>query len=143
MSKELTDKNINEIFKDCLFVQGELAGDTRDEQLESAKKLGVFVSGVTTDFALHKERLESYRQDIVSMIKELHDNFKKSGGGGWSFLNLCETKTGKQWTDYHRTMEEFCVLALGLDLANWLMPKEFWSRLPGQMPYIVFDDIKE
>ena len=36
-------------------------------------------------------------------------------------------------------MEDLVVLALGLKLGDYLLPREVWSSFPGRMPYVVFD----
>lgn len=81
----------------------------------------------------------THRDDIYSMVQDLPNEFRISGGGGWSFLNLCERKDGVQWTGDHRTQEALCVTAIGTGLAQWLLPRELWSALAGEMPYIAFD----
>jgi hypothetical protein len=70
------------------------------------------------------------------MLSDLPDEFQASGGGGWSFLNACMTKTGEQWTGMHPTMDKLFMLGIAAGKARWLMPRDMWSVLPGGMPYV-------
>lgn len=72
------------------------------------------------------------------MLNELPLQFqseKNGGEGGWSFLNMCVTKTGEQWTGMHRIVEELCLLAIGNNLVVFPLPKDMWKMLPGSVPY--------
>jgi len=96
------------------------------------------VQGVVRDFGLHPERLEAQREKVKGWLRQLPDEFHNAAGGGWSFLNLCQTKDGDQWTGEHRVMEAFCVLSIGLGLAEWLPgERTMWEILPGGMPYFI------
>jgi len=118
--------------RDCLF---------KEEEVPDRKPPAdaVIVEGIMQKFALHKMRLEGHRQDVIDMIGELPKEFLtgEGNGGGWSFLNLCMDKRGSQWGE-HPTMEALCVLAIGLGMGKWCLPREMWSVLPGSMPYVQF-----
>ena len=47
------------------------------------------------------------------------------------------TKDGAQWTGFQLRMEQLMVMAIGLDIMAYLMPKEMWKVLPGGVPYII------
>ena len=98
----------------------------------------VIVDGVMGKMGFHPQRLESHRHEVEEILREMPANFHKDSGGGWSFLNLCMDKNGNQWAE-HMNMNELCVLAIGLKLGKWLLPRDLWSALPGGMPYVVFD----
>lgn len=119
---------VNEIFIACLFQAGE---DTSKH---------VAAHGVMVNVGFHPERLESFKDEIKGMLEELPNEFMQSGGGGWSFLNLCVDKHGNQWTGFHQTMDELVILGLATGLVDFVMPREAWSALPGSMPYIVVKD---
>lgn len=125
---ELTPTNVEQTFNECLFKQGE---DTTN-YIESC--------AVMMRVGFHPERIEEKRKDIEEMLLQLHDNFKQSIGGGWTFLNACLTKTGDQWTGEHQTMD--CLVALGLAIkkVEFQMPREFWSSMPGGMPFFMVKD---
>ena len=124
---ELTAENVETVFTDCLFNDGE---DTTNH---------VKAEGITSLIGFHPERLESHREDVKSMLGFLPDDFKKTHGGCMSFLCACETQDGKQWTGLHQKMEQLFQLGIGLGLAKYLMPKDVWCAFPGGMPYIVID----
>ena len=124
---ELSSENVDKIFKDCLFLDGE---DTSNH---------VKSEGIQSTVGFHPERLESYRDDVADMLNYLPDEFQKTGGSGWSFLNACNDKDGRQWTDLHQKMEQLFQLGIGLNLAKWQLPREMWKMFPGSMPYAVVD----
>jgi hypothetical protein len=97
----------------------------------------IIVDGIVRKFALHRQRLESHRPGVIEMLSALPDEFFEGKGGGWTFLNMCNDKGGHQWAE-HRDMEALCVLAIGLKLGHFQMPREMWSAFPGGVPYVVF-----
>lgn len=123
---KLTSENVTAVMKDCLFKD--------DESRDGA----ILVPGIVRDFGLHPTRLESHREDILSMLQELDPAFYASVGGGWSFLNLPMRKDGSQWGE-QANAEELYILAAGLKLAKFCLPREMWSALPGGVPYIMFE----
>ena len=121
----VTATNMSELtsnaFMDCLFKEGE---DTTNH---------VKVEGLTSMFGLHPQRLEEKRELVTVLLAELPAEFKE----GWSFLNLCTTKDGEQWTDMHLVCEQLVVMAIGLGLMEYCMPREMWVILPGGVPYLM------
>ena len=122
--------DLDTTFRDCLFRE--------DEPRDSA----VLVEGITVGkFGLHPDRLESYRPAVEQWLACLPKTFRRSGdgsGGGWSFLQACMTDDGTQWGEHHN-MEQLFVLAIGLGLAEWQLPRNTWAMLPGGMPYVSID----
>lgn len=114
---------VNEIFINCLFRDGE----------DTAKH--VASHGITGSVGFHPARLDSFKQEIATMLDELPDDFKLSGGGGMSFLNACMDKSGAQWTGLQQRMEQLFQLGMGTGKVTCLLPREVWSALPGGMPY--------
>ena len=99
----------------------------------------VMVEGVVSMYGLHPDRLEESREKVVELIEELvDDGFLVDKGGGQSFLNLCKNRAGDQWTSFHKVMEAFMCLAMGLDLAGFCAPSDMWEAFPGGMPYVWF-----
>ena len=119
----LTSKNVTSIFEDCLFKDDENTSDP------------VIAEGIMSTFGFHKERLESYKDDIYSILSQLPSEFQANGGGGMSFLNACNNKQGKQWTGFHAVMEQLFVLGQAIGKVKCLMPRKMWKILPGGMPY--------
>lgn len=122
---QLTVENVDKVMLDCLFKEGE---DTAS---------AVLVEGVVNKYGFHPVRLDSHREDVASMLSQLPRQFRKGGGGGWTFLNACETETGEQWADGHLHMESLFCLGIALGMAKWVFPKALWTALPGGMPYVV------
>ena len=120
---ELTSKNVELIFMDCLFQDGE---DTTDPAI---------AEGITSKFGFHKGRLESYRDNISDMLSQLPKEFQEDIGGGMTFLNACNNAKGEQWTGLHSVMEQLFSLGQACEKVKCLMPRDMWSALPGGMPY--------
>lgn len=121
----VTASNMSELtrnaFMDCLFKEGE---DTINH---------VKVEGITSMFGLHPQRLEEKRELVTALLAELPEEFKE----GYTLLNFCTTKDGEQWTGEHRVCEQLIVMAIGLNLMEYCMPRERWAVLPGGVPYIM------
>lgn len=125
---QLTSANVNAVLRDCLF-KGEEVPDMNNPPPH------VPVNGIMMNLAFHPERLESHREDVRSMLAQLDDAFMHDKGGGMSLLNMCVTKDGEQYGE-HRDADALYMLANGLGLAKFTMPREMWSILPGAVPYI-------
>jgi len=125
--KELTVENVNDIFTDCLFKDGE----------DDLKK--VDAEGILYNYTLHLERLEKHKTKISEMLKCLPEVFNKGKGGGTSFLEACMTKDGNQWGE-HSDMEKLFTLGIAVGLVEMLLPRQLWPILPGGMPYLVIID---
>lgn len=121
----LDSSRVESIFRDCLFRDGE---DTSKH---------VRAEGITCSVGLHPERLQSHRNEIIGMLEELPNNFHERTGGGWSFLNACQDRNGRQWTGLHLRMEQLFQLGIAVGRVKCLLPRQLWSFLPGGMPYYV------
>jgi hypothetical protein len=125
------------------LMQGEHGVLYRDNEVTPGEtpKDAVIVDGVVRSFGFHPDRLEQARPKVIEIIREVvEDPFFTDKGGGYTFLNLCQDRSGNQWAE-HPTMEVLCCLAIGLKLAKWCAPREMWPMLPGGMPYIQFDPL--
>ena len=125
MSSVLTSKRVNEIFNAAC------SNETKDV---------IICSGIMGDYALKKSVLEEHKNEIYDMLMELPTPFRKSDGGGYSFLCACNTKDGELWTGLHEVMERLFVLGIGIDKVKELLPRECWFALPGGMPYYMIID---
>lgn len=121
----LNADRVSLIFLNCLFKD--------DEDTSSYVK----AEGITGTVGFNPDRLNSHKAKIEAMLDELPDEFKKSGGGGMSFLNACNDKHGNQWTGFHQTMEQLFQLGIAIGKVECLLPREIWHVLPGGMPYYV------
>lgn len=128
----LSAERVSSIFMSCLFKDGE----------DTSKYIPA--PGITCNVGFHPGRIEEHRAEIAAMLDELSDDFKESGGGGMSFLNACYDRNGRQWTGMHKTMEQLFQLGLAIGKVGYVLEREFWSALPGGMPYlVVYNDPKE
>jgi hypothetical protein len=90
-------------------------------------------------FAFDKKLLAMHEADIASLLDQLPVEFKKSGGGGWSFLNACMDKDDHQWGE-QSNVEQLVALGIAIGKARYMLPREMWLALPGGVPYFVIDD---
>ena len=127
MANKLNSDKVTEVFLDCLFKDGEVTDHY------------VRAEGIMTNVGFNPESLESHKAEIEEMLAELPNEFQKSGGGGWSFLNACNDKNGNLWTGEHRVMEQLILLGIAIGKASFQLPREVWSALPGGMPYLVVE----
>lgn len=125
---ELTETNVIETFKQCVL---------RDEELGQPY---LEAEGVQGKVLLSRERLEASKDDIASMLEQLPDQFKAKKGGGWSFLNMCETANGDLWTGFHQVVNQLMILGVGTGKLTLLLPPRLWHILPGELPYIVINE---
>lgn len=121
-------ERVEATIKDCLY---------RDEEITAGEQPAdaVIVKGLVRTFGFHPGRLAAHKADIAAMCDELPDTFHKSGGGGWSFLNLCMDKHGHQWGE-QSDGEALVALAAGTEQGGFMMPREMWSMFPGGVPYV-------
>ena len=80
----LTSDNVEAVFKDCL-----------------ANDKTFVVKGVNMSVAFDTQKVEAHKEDIIAMLSQTPTEFHISGGGGWTFINLCIDINGNQWTDFH------------------------------------------
>lgn len=127
----LDSSRVDEIFMDCLFRDGE-------DHSEFIK-----AEGLVNVIGFHPGRLSGYKDEIYGFLVQLPVEFMCTGGGGWSFLNACNDKDGKQWTGSHGSMEQLFQLGIGIGAVECLHPREIWPMFPGGVPYyVVRDDIE-
>lgn len=126
MTEILTAKRVKEIFMDCLFKKGE------------PTKGYIEAKGITMKVGFHPGRLDDYKEEIMTLLNELPDKFKASGGGGWTFLNARDDKHGNQWSG-HRDIEHLILLGIATGQAQWQM-MDMMKVMPGGMPYILVLD---
>lgn len=94
----------------------------------------VLVDGVVHKFGFHPQRLRDVKPEVDALLRMLPDQFHVGSGGGWSFLNACMDRDGRQWGE-HRDIEALVCLGIGVGSATFVFDREMWSGLPGGMPY--------
>ena len=124
---DLTSQNVEKVFFNCLFKEGENTNNP------------VIANGIMAKVGFHEERLNNNSDNIISMLNKLPKDFQKDSGGGMSFLNACDDYNGNQWTSLHKIMEQLFMLGLALGKVKCLMPRDMWKMLPGGMPYYVIN----
>jgi hypothetical protein len=127
-SEILTSQRVDQLMEACLFPEG----STRVEGE------AIVAAGVIHSYLFQAEAIEQHQEEIHAMLLELPEEFRQdTEHGGWSFLNMCVTKDGYQWTGLHLQQEK--LMALGY-AAGWLdipLSKSYWMVLPGGVPYVV------
>jgi len=118
----ISASRLSDMFKECLATEFDVEP--------------VIVSGLVNTVAFDEGRLKSHKDEIVNMLNHLPDEFKLTGGGGYSFLQMPFDRYGQQWGE-QRNAEQLLLMALALDLASYCLPREYWSALPGGVPYVV------
>ena len=123
----LNPQKVHTIFYSCLFEKDENFGDH------------VAVEGITMTVGFHPGRLQAHKAEIEEMLGELPSSFQMEQGGGMSFLLACYDKDGNQWTSLHQIMEKLFLLGMGIGRVECILSREFWTSLPGGMPYYVIN----
>jgi len=132
----LTPKNVQAVLVECLFLDEELTpeGDPR-AGLEM-----VLADGIAVRMGFHKARLEAQRDTVKKLLDQLPSNFRRSDGGGWSFLNLCTRSDGTVWGE-QCDAEDLLLLGNGLGLMEPILARGAWHLFPGGVPYFVYNDV--
>ena len=123
---------VDETVRYCLF--------TNDEIVDGKPPAdAIIVDAITTKIGFNPIRLAEKKELIREMLNEMDPSFHKNGGGGMSFLKLCNDKHGEQWTGFHQKMAMLVALGIAVGMASYCLPRQFWPALPGSMPYIIID----
>lgn len=146
---ELTWQNVEATLLACMLNDQEIGFmEGIDPTDMAAVEAALTANGVVVvECALQKmgfvrERLEARREDIVSMLSQLEDSFHEGKGGGMSMMRMVATRDGELWGEQFQADLLFG-LAAGLGLAEFCLPREMWSSLPGGMPYVVIKGVCE
>lgn len=122
---QLTAANVTAVFKDCLA-----------ESVQAATQI---VDGVRIKACFDRDKVTANRENILSMLSCLPEQFHALNGGGWTFLNMCMTADCIQWTDFHETCDNLVCLGIAIGAVKFLLTREFWQCFPGGMPYLTID----
>lgn len=123
---------VDETVRYCLYLDEEIVDNKPPAD-------AIIVDAITTKIAFNPVRITEKREVIREMLNEMDPSFHKQGGGGMSFLNLCNDKHGELWTGFHRTMAMLVALGIAAGMASYCLPREMWSAFPGGMPYVMID----
>lgn len=122
--EELTAENVNELYRACLFKEGEEVLDP------------ILVEGIVNKFAFDRAKIKRYEVEISEMLSNLPKEFHRDTGGGWSFLNACMTRSNTQWGE-HSDIEKLMCLGIASGQVELLMPRDTWGFMPGGTPYFM------
>ena len=145
---ELTAQNVQNVVMNCLLKDQELPKIPeeiiQDEQavLDFLQKAGVNCvpgHGAMLHAFFHKGRLEESAGQIKDMLRQLPEAFDANGeGGGHSFLCACVNRQEELWGQ-HRDVDALLTLGIAAGLVRYLLPRDMWHVLPGQLPYFCID----
>lgn len=116
---KLSHEVVNKLFMECL------TDNTRGSVLTE-----MILATVWLDVRGHEV-------EVKSLLDELSPDFHTEGA---SFLNACYDKDGTLWTGSHRTMDELFGLGRAAGFVDYCLGREFWSMLPGGVPYLLIHD---
>lgn len=125
MAVKLTTQAVRDLLVACMGTQDDLR-----------------VDGIAGYFLFNREKLRENREAIIDLLYELPAPFQVAHGGGWSFLQAYEDRHGNHWAE-HSTMDALFCLGQGIDMVEYVLPREMWSALPGGMPYLCIKDRHE
>lgn len=121
---QLTSENVEAVFTDCIT---------------DSKKYTV--RGVQLTAHFDRDKIAQHEADIFAMLTQLPKQFLRSGGGGWSFLNMCIDCNGVQWTDFHSQCDKLVCLGLAIGALDFVYQRDLWQCFPGGVPYIFVNDL--
>lgn len=123
----INSEGINVLLNHCLVKDSDHIDGKRllDEEV-------IIVKGIVNTFVFHKERLNSVKNEIITLVNNLPHEVNE----GISFLNMCVDKNDNLWGQ-QPDCEKLLCLAIGVDVMAYLLPEEAWSFLPGGVPFII------
>lgn len=128
----INPNRVEEIFIDCLFE------DVSEANADGSNVEAV--EGLIHNVGFNREKISLHKAEIIEILNQLPVPFKESGGGGWSFLNMCNENDGTQWTGLQQRMEQLYMLGIAIKYVKCLVPREMWEDFPGGVPYLVILD---
>jgi hypothetical protein len=115
---ELTADNVEQVFVNCLFRTDE----------DPSKKISI--EGVNTHVSFNVDKLELHKQDIESMLLNVHPSFMCNGPDkGWCFANFCLDKHEQLWTGLHVVADYLLCMGLAIKKVQFLTPRYVWADM--------------
>lgn len=97
-----------------------------------------FVHAVFSRFVFDKQRLETLKPTIASVLEELPDNFHHSRGGtGATVLDMGMRRDGSLWEVDTVTVDGLIALILGTGLGKFCGNRDLWPIFPGGVPFLL------
>ena len=134
-SKEVERVNANdvrELYRSCLLTDDEVKDDMPTVDF-------IFGEGVMSISVFNSDRIENAKEKISLLF----DKIIPDGCDNISFLNLCVDKNDNLWTGEHSTVDLLVQLGVASGEISYLVPRKEWKGLPGEMPIIVRNKVKE
>lgn len=134
---KLTTENVNNVAMKLLLSDEEANryGVNQDTDPTVPVDGLTFVEGVMRSFAFVTDRVNANKEDIISMLGQLPDDFMAGKGGGSSLMAMPFDRYGEQWGE-QADAEVLYVLGAALGLCIMPLPRDMWSIMPGGMPYV-------
>jgi hypothetical protein len=92
----------------------------------------LLIEGIVETFSLSGAKVAEYAAEIGDMVNKLPREFAE----GWSFQNMCMTKSGTQWADKQQSAEQLMVLGQAVGRIEIMTPRKVWHVLPGGVPFL-------
>lgn len=124
----LTPERVDDIFQYCLCVDDE-------EECPPCE-----VEAVTVHMRFDCGRIEEKVDEISLLLGQLPESFRKTGGGGDSFLNIYKDRNGIRWAGLQQQVERLVMLGLAAGKLYCQVNRSIWSSMPGGVPYYVILD---
>ena len=134
-SKEVERVNANdvrELYRSCLLTDDEVKDDMPVVDF-------ILGEGVMSISVFNSDRIENAKEKISLLF----DKIIPDGCDNISFLNLCVDKNDNLWTGEHSTVDLLVQLGVASGEISYLVPRKEWKDLPGEMPIIVRNKVKE
>lgn len=134
---ELNVANVRAIMMDCI------PNEQPDVKVEDAVPVNEFCStlgdytlvyGISSSFGFTTAKINEHKEDIHSMLKQLHPTFQHDNGGGWSFIYSTQNDKEDTWGGQNDSQALMC-LGIAAGVVTVSLPREMWSALPGSVPY--------
>ena len=104
---------------------------------KKVKKNAVRVEGIFGYHFFFPEELEAERELLTKMLRELPDKFVTTdGSSSGHFTQLGAHRDGSMWCGDNPTKEMLFLMASGLGMAKFTLPRELWLTCPNNLPYI-------
>lgn len=129
---ELTDKNVLDIYKDCVFNDEDVIDGRPNEKFTIVKGVGVTLN-------LKTSKLNKHKPQIIAFFDKLPDTNEPL-----SMLEFCMDKNANQWTEHYQTVEQLIQLGIATELLDYYPTdnKKDWALLPGGLPFITKQEEK-
>ena len=122
---KLTDDNVWQVYNKCIYNQ--------DEQKNEESSDTISVQGIKRLYIFSLANLCEERKHILSLLSQV----TRRSRYGASMTQLCYNRREQVWTKNALTMEALMCLGLAIGKVKYLLPKESWSLLKNQMPYVI------